>query len=160
MICRIYLDILFSTEAAAGSSDQVDLFEQSLIGDLMDAPTSVPEEKAGMNSGSSEVDLFADADFVSAPPQAETGAFADATFVSAPPQSENGAFADATFVSAPPQTATGATYQTQVRQLSHLNFLNIACVDNLTIKVLLYCPFSQSYALILILVLYSIVVDL
>ncbi|KAK9946321.1 hypothetical protein M0R45_011790 [Rubus argutus] len=102
-----------TSKAAAGSSDQVDLFEQSLIGDLMDAPTSVPEEKAGMNSGSSEVDLFADADFVSAPPQAETGAFADATFVSAPPQSENGAFADATFVSAPPQTATGATYQTQ-----------------------------------------------
>lgn len=94
----------------------MDLFGQSLIDDLMDAPTSVPEEKPGMNSGSSEVDLFADAAFVSAPPQTETGAFADATFVSAPPQSETGAFADATFVSAPPQTATGATSQTQVRR--------------------------------------------
>ncbi|KAI5354266.1 hypothetical protein L3X38_007161 [Prunus dulcis] len=42
-------------------------------------------------NGSSEVDLFADATFVSAPPQAETGAFADSTFVSAPPQTANGA---------------------------------------------------------------------
>ncbi|XP_062020146.1 clathrin interactor EPSIN 1 [Rosa rugosa] len=102
-----------TTKAAAGSSNQVDLFGQSLIGDLMDAPASVPEEKPGMNSGSSEVDLFADAAFVSAPPQAETEAFADATFVSAPTQADTEAFADATFVSAPPQKATGASSQTQ-----------------------------------------------
>ncbi|PRQ27910.1 putative clathrin interactor EPSIN 1 [Rosa chinensis] len=81
-----------TTKAAAGSLNQVDLFGQSLIGDLMDAPASVPEEVGDlMNSGSSEVDLFADAAFVSAPPQAETEAFADATFVSAPPQKATGA---------------------------------------------------------------------
>ena len=92
----------------------MDLFGHSLIGDLMDAPASVPEEKPGMNSGSAEGDLFADAAFVSAPPQAETESFADATFVSAPTQAETGAFADATFVSAPPQKAIGASSQTQV----------------------------------------------
>ncbi|XP_024163253.1 clathrin interactor EPSIN 1 isoform X2 [Rosa chinensis] len=103
-----------TTKAAAGSLNQVDLFGQSLIGDLMDAPASVPEEVGDlMNSGSSEVDLFADAAFVSAPPQAETEAFADATFVSAPPQADTEAFADATFVSAPPQKATGASSHTQ-----------------------------------------------
>ncbi|KAL6216755.1 hypothetical protein ACLB2K_009974 [Fragaria x ananassa] len=102
-----------TTKAASGSSNQVDLFGHSLIGDLMDAPASVPEEEPGMNSGSAEVDLFADAAFISAPPQAETDSFADATFVSAPTQAETGAFADATFVSAPPQKATGASSQTQ-----------------------------------------------
>ncbi|XP_024163250.1 clathrin interactor EPSIN 1 isoform X1 [Rosa chinensis] len=106
-----------TTKAAAGSLNQVDLFGQSLIGDLMDAPASVPEEVGDlMNSGSSEVDLFADAAFVSAPPQAETEAFADATFVSAPPQADTEAFADATFVSAPPQKATGASSHTQVQK--------------------------------------------
>ncbi|VVA11854.1 PREDICTED: clathrin [Prunus dulcis] len=80
-----------AAKAAVASSNQVDLFGQSLIDDFIDAPTSVPAEKPGINSGSSEVDLFADATFVSAPPQAETGAFADSTFVSAPPQTANGA---------------------------------------------------------------------
>jgi epsin len=61
------------TEVAAGSSDQVDLFGQSLIGDLLDAPISVPTENPIMNNSSSEVDLFADATFVSASPQAEKG---------------------------------------------------------------------------------------
>ncbi|XP_050364069.1 clathrin interactor EPSIN 1 [Argentina anserina] len=102
-----------TTKTAARSSNQVDLFGDSLIGDLMDAPASFHEEKPDMNSGSSEVDLFADADFVSAPPQVDTEAFADATFVSATTEAETGAFADATFVSAPPQKVTGASYQTQ-----------------------------------------------
>ncbi|KAL5558742.1 hypothetical protein UlMin_034953 [Ulmus minor] len=57
-----------STTKSAGSSNQVDLFGESLIGDLMDAPTSVPAENPAMNSSSSEVDLFADSTFVSAPP--------------------------------------------------------------------------------------------
>lgn len=93
------LPYIISTEAAVASSNQVDLFGQSLMDDFIDAPTSVPAEKPGINSSSSEVDLFADATFVSAPPQAETGAFADSTFVSAPPQ-----------------TANGASSQTQVRR--------------------------------------------
>ncbi|XP_050126171.1 clathrin interactor EPSIN 1-like isoform X3 [Malus sylvestris] len=62
-----------TTKAAVGSSNQVDLFGQNLMDDFIDAPASVPEEKAGMNSSSADVDLFADADFVSAPPQAATG---------------------------------------------------------------------------------------
>ncbi|KAJ6725244.1 hypothetical protein OIU85_023097 [Salix viminalis] len=36
----------------------------------MDAPTPVPTEALVMNANSEEVDLFADAAFVSAPPQA------------------------------------------------------------------------------------------
>ncbi|XP_058725060.1 clathrin interactor EPSIN 1-like [Vicia villosa] len=62
-----------STKTTAGSSNQVDLFGQDLIGDLMDAPTSVSVEKPATNDVS-EVDLFADAAFVSAPPQMDRGA--------------------------------------------------------------------------------------
>ncbi|CAL5429240.1 unnamed protein product [Camellia sinensis] len=60
-----------TTKSAAGNSNQVDLFGQSLVGDLMDAPTSVPSEVSPENSDLSEVDLFADATFVSAPPHKE-----------------------------------------------------------------------------------------
>lgn len=59
-----------STKSASQTSNQVDLFGESLIGDLMDAPPSVPTEALVMNGNSAEVDLFADAAFVSAPPQA------------------------------------------------------------------------------------------
>uniref|UniRef100_A0A5B6ZVA4 Putative clathrin interactor EPSIN 1 isoform X1 n=1 Tax=Davidia involucrata TaxID=16924 RepID=A0A5B6ZVA4_DAVIN len=59
--------------AAAGCSNQGDLFGQSLVGDLMDAPASIPTEMSTMNSKSSEADLFADATFVSAPPHIEAG---------------------------------------------------------------------------------------
>lgn len=59
---------------ASRSSNQVDLFGGSLIGDLMDAPTPAPSGNTALNSSSSEVDLFADATFVSAPPQVETKA--------------------------------------------------------------------------------------
>ncbi|XP_040998725.1 clathrin interactor EPSIN 1-like isoform X2 [Juglans microcarpa x Juglans regia] len=55
-----------TAKAAAGSSNQVDLFGQSLVGDLLDAPTPVPADKPVMNSSSSDFDLFADATFVSA----------------------------------------------------------------------------------------------
>lgn len=51
----------------------MDLFGQSLVGDLLDAPTSIPTEKPAMNSSSSGVDLFADATFVSATPHLEKG---------------------------------------------------------------------------------------
>lgn len=57
------------TEAAAPSPNGVDLFGDSLLGDLMDAPTLVPPGKA--DSSSPEVDLFADATFVSASAQVE-----------------------------------------------------------------------------------------
>ncbi|BBG95113.1 ENTH/VHS family protein [Prunus dulcis] len=69
-----------AAKAAVASSNQVDLFGQSLIDDFIDAPTSVPAEKPGINSGSSEHH-----------PRQKTGAFADSTFVSAPPQTANGA---------------------------------------------------------------------
>lgn len=48
----------------------MDLFGQDLIGDLLDDPVSVPTDKSTSldNDPSSEVDLFADADFVSATP--------------------------------------------------------------------------------------------
>lgn len=59
----------FLTEAAVPSPSGVDLFGDSLIGDLMDAPTLVPPGKPDSNSP--EVDLFADATFVSVSPQME-----------------------------------------------------------------------------------------
>ncbi|KAF2304415.1 hypothetical protein GH714_030843 [Hevea brasiliensis] len=62
-----------SSKPAAETSNQVFLFGENLIGDLVDAPTSVSTETSA-NGNSSEVDLFADATFVSAPPQVEKGA--------------------------------------------------------------------------------------
>ncbi|KAE8656595.1 Clathrin interactor EPSIN 1 [Hibiscus syriacus] len=73
-----------NSKPAAGSSNQVDLFGPSLMDDLFDAPASVPMEKSAMNTDSADVDLFADATFVSAPtkvthesnPQAQVDVFA------------------------------------------------------------------------------------
>ncbi|CAL0323707.1 unnamed protein product [Lupinus luteus] len=62
-----------STKASVGIYNQVDLFGQDLIGDLMDAPTPLPTEKPA-TSGVSEVDLFADAAFASAAPHEDKGA--------------------------------------------------------------------------------------
>ena len=63
--------IQHSAGSANTTSNQVDLFGESLV-DLMDAPTSLPSESATFNkSETHEVDLFADATFVSAPPHAE-----------------------------------------------------------------------------------------
>ncbi|XP_028796113.1 clathrin interactor EPSIN 1 [Neltuma alba] len=61
-----------TAKVSAGNSNHVDLFGQDLIGDLMDAPTSVPTEKP-VASSVSEVDLFADAAFVSAEPHVDQG---------------------------------------------------------------------------------------
>lgn len=55
-----------STEPSTGTPKQVDLFEQNLFGDLLDAPLPVTTEKPATQDDSSEVDLFADAAFVSA----------------------------------------------------------------------------------------------
>ncbi|XP_009594923.1 clathrin interactor EPSIN 1-like [Nicotiana tomentosiformis] len=60
-----------STKPSTEKSDQVDLFGQNLIGDLLDVPTSVPADNSTVTSHPSEVDLFADANFVSAKPQSE-----------------------------------------------------------------------------------------
>ena len=62
-----------TNKSASGNSNKVDLFGQSLIDDLMDAPASIPKEVPTVNSNASEVDLFADATFVSAPPHVEAG---------------------------------------------------------------------------------------
>uniref|UniRef100_A0A803N488 ENTH domain-containing protein n=1 Tax=Chenopodium quinoa TaxID=63459 RepID=A0A803N488_CHEQI len=60
-----------ATKPAPASSQQVDLFGESLIGDLLDAPTIAPPQSDAVSSKSSDVDLFADADFVSAAPPVE-----------------------------------------------------------------------------------------
>ncbi|KAM0029330.1 putative ENTH domain, clathrin interactor EPSIN 1 [Helianthus debilis subsp. tardiflorus] len=74
-----------TTKAVSGSSPHVDLFEQSLIGDLLDAPTSVPKLNFNGNSKSEEVDLFADAAFVSAPTNPKIDLFASPPASSAAP---------------------------------------------------------------------------
>ncbi|KAG8381836.1 hypothetical protein BUALT_Bualt05G0014200 [Buddleja alternifolia] len=62
-----------SAKPSAGSN-QVDLFGQNHVGDLLDAPVSVPLDKfTSLDNDPSEVDLFADAAFVSAVPEPEAG---------------------------------------------------------------------------------------
>ncbi|KAL5975545.1 hypothetical protein ACLOJK_019869 [Asimina triloba] len=56
--------------SAAGRPNQVDLFGESLIGDLIDAPVPITNATTNGNT-STEVDLFADAAFVSASPNME-----------------------------------------------------------------------------------------
>ncbi|XP_040949098.1 clathrin interactor EPSIN 1 isoform X2 [Gossypium hirsutum] len=56
-----------SSKLAAGSSNQVDPFVPNLIDDLFDGPAPVPMEKSAVSTDSTDVDLFADATFVSAP---------------------------------------------------------------------------------------------
>ncbi|XP_030530694.1 clathrin interactor EPSIN 1 isoform X2 [Rhodamnia argentea] len=76
-----------TSKSSAGNANQADLFGQNLIGDLLDAPISVPTNAPPLNENSSEVDLFADASFVSAPP-VESAASSEKTevdlFTSAP----------------------------------------------------------------------------
>ncbi|CAA2984154.1 Hypothetical predicted protein [Olea europaea subsp. europaea] len=62
-----------SQDKTPAGSNQVDLFGQNLIGDLLDSPVPVPTAQSDLNNDKSEVDLFADADFVSATPQSESG---------------------------------------------------------------------------------------
>ncbi|XP_073122664.1 clathrin interactor EPSIN 1 isoform X2 [Henckelia pumila] len=57
-----------SAKPSAGSN-QVDLFGQNFVGDLLDAPISSSTDKFTSENDPSEVDLFADAAFVSATPQ-------------------------------------------------------------------------------------------
>lgn len=45
----------------------MDLFGQDFVGDLLDVSVSIPTDTS-LDNDPSEVDLFADADFVSAPP--------------------------------------------------------------------------------------------
>lgn len=63
-----------TSKSSAGNANQGDLFGQDLIGDLLDAPKSVPTNAPSLNENPSEVDLFADASFVSAPPSIESAA--------------------------------------------------------------------------------------
>ncbi|CAI9093608.1 OLC1v1029154C1 [Oldenlandia corymbosa var. corymbosa] len=60
-----------SAKPSTGTSPKVDLFGQDLIGDLLDAPVPVPVDNVVTNNDTSEIDLFADATFVSASPQKE-----------------------------------------------------------------------------------------
>ncbi|PIN16837.1 Equilibrative nucleoside transporter protein [Handroanthus impetiginosus] len=58
-----------SAAKPSSGSHQVDLFGEAFIGDLLDAPASVPIDKStSLDNDPSEVDLFADAAFVSATP--------------------------------------------------------------------------------------------
>ncbi|XP_020261851.1 LOW QUALITY PROTEIN: clathrin interactor EPSIN 1-like [Asparagus officinalis] len=71
--CQMIMNVLWTrlTDTANTTSNQVDLFGESLV-DLMDAPTSTPSEPAFFsNTNTPEVDLFADATFVSASPHSE-----------------------------------------------------------------------------------------
>ncbi|KAL1834606.1 clathrin interactor EPSIN 1 [Daucus carota subsp. sativus] len=60
-----------SSKPAAVIPNEVDLFG------LLDAPASVPTENHGASNTSADVDLFADADFVSAPSNVDSGANVD-----------------------------------------------------------------------------------
>ncbi|KAL1532555.1 clathrin interactor EPSIN 1-like [Salvia divinorum] len=58
------------TSEQSSGSQQVDLFGQDLMGDFLNVPVSVPTDKStSLDNDPSEVDLFADATFVSATPQ-------------------------------------------------------------------------------------------
>ncbi|KAK4412577.1 Clathrin interactor EPSIN 1 [Sesamum alatum] len=58
-----------SSAKPSSGSQQVDLFGQDFVGDLLDVPVSVPTDKSdSLDYDPSEVDLFADAAFVSATP--------------------------------------------------------------------------------------------
>lgn len=72
----IYIFSMFNffrcwTEPSAGSN-QGDLFGQSLV-DLWDAPVPLPTHNSTSSvDNSPEIDLFADANFVSAPPEPQS----------------------------------------------------------------------------------------
>lgn len=58
------------------------------MSDLLDSPIPIPMAKSDLNNDTSEIDLFADADFVSATPQSEAG-IAPEPQVSSPPAAKN-----------------------------------------------------------------------
>ncbi|KAK6161927.1 hypothetical protein DH2020_001768 [Rehmannia glutinosa] len=58
-----------SSAKPSSGTPQVDLFGQDFVGDLLDVPVGVPTDKStSLDNDPSEVDLFADATFVSATP--------------------------------------------------------------------------------------------
>ncbi|GKB21380.1 clathrin interactor EPSIN 1, partial [Tanacetum coccineum] len=98
-----------NSKAAAGSSPQVDLFGDSLIGDLLDTPTPVPTQDSNRNSKSEEVDLFADAAFVSAPTSAAAPASQTKVDLFAPPPAAAASSPAVDFFAAPEQVVTPET---------------------------------------------------
>ncbi|CAA2986971.1 Hypothetical predicted protein [Olea europaea subsp. europaea] len=62
-----------SSAKTSARSNQADHFGQDLMSDLLDSPIPIPMAKSDLNNDTSEIDLFADADFVSATPQSEAG---------------------------------------------------------------------------------------
>jgi epsin len=80
-----------NSAAKPNQKQQVDLFGDSLVGDLLDMPTSAevssgPTQTSNIDTNS-DVDLFADASFVSAPPDVQSGISQDNVdlFASKPP---------------------------------------------------------------------------
>lgn len=57
---------IFYTGPTSARANQMDLFGESLLGDLMDSSPSVPPTAPVDNTANHEVDLFADATFQSA----------------------------------------------------------------------------------------------
>ncbi|XP_047964627.1 clathrin interactor EPSIN 1-like [Salvia hispanica] len=88
----------------SSGSQQVDLFGQDLIGDFLDAPVSVSTDKpTSLDNVPSEVDLFADAAFVSATPQpaAEKNPQFDVDLFASPPAPTPAISAPMDFFAAP-----------------------------------------------------------
>ncbi|KAK9742060.1 hypothetical protein RND81_03G145700 [Saponaria officinalis] len=113
-----------ATAKPAPAPSQVDLFGDSLIGDLLDAPTNAaPPKSDGLNNKSSDVDLFADADFVSAAPQVESGANPRAQvnddLFAAPPSS-----AATTDFFAAPDPIVRAETKSETSAPSNMNFVD------------------------------------
>ncbi|XP_038886610.1 clathrin interactor EPSIN 1 isoform X2 [Benincasa hispida] len=100
--------------AAAPSPNGVDLFGDSLLGDLMDAPTLVPPGK--LDSSSPEVDLFADATFVSASAQVEKASSLKTTEVDLFASRPASVSATVDFFASPePVVQTGTNFASTVR---------------------------------------------
>ncbi|KAG9157024.1 hypothetical protein Leryth_009068 [Lithospermum erythrorhizon] len=86
------------SDAKPATANQVDLFGESLVGDLLDVAPPITASNFTVTSNPPDVDLFADAAFVSAPSQPESvGSFPD--------QSNDDLFASQT----PPHAASSAT---------------------------------------------------
>lgn len=68
-IRNILMDLIGVNATATTTKAEVDLFAPNLLDDFMDAPSAATTNSA--TEKPDEVDLFADADFQSAPPQPE-----------------------------------------------------------------------------------------
>lgn len=111
---------------AAGGSQQVDLFGDSLIGDLLDVPTSVPPESSAINNQPSDDNLFADADFVSAAPKMETGGSStqpNVDLFATEPASSAAVSSTIDFFSSPEPVALPESKSSSTGS-SHLNFVD------------------------------------